>query len=108
MGIWDSARRMLATGVVEHLGERLALAEASSGPGGVSLRGVLVRPEDAQRLGLSQLTAGDARLTIRSVDAPTWMRRGVTVTSERGETYRVTHVADNGEMVLEVILCRMS
>jgi hypothetical protein len=108
VGIWDTSRKLLASSVVNHLGEDLTLTEANDGDGEATLRGVLTRPEEFARLGLSQVIAGDARLTLRKTDAPAWLDRGVTVTSERAETFRVTAVHDNGEGLLEVILCRSS
>jgi hypothetical protein len=108
VGIWDTSRKLLASSVVNHLGEDLTLSEANEGAGEATLRGVLTRPEEIARLGLAQVIAGDARLTIRVSDAPTWLGRGVTVTSERAEVFRVTAVQDNGETLLEVILCRSS
>lgn len=107
MGIWDTSRKLLASSVVNHLGEDLALTE-NDGAGEATLRGVLTRPEEIARLGLAQVIAGDARLTLRVSDAPAWLGRGVTVTSERDEVFRVTAVRDNGEELLEVILCRSS
>ena len=109
MSIWDTSRKLLAASVVNHLGESLSLTEAADGDGGeATLRGVLTRPEELARLGLAQVIAGDARMTVRKAGAPAWLGRGVTVTSERDEVFRVTAVQDNGEELLEVILCRSS
>lgn len=108
MGIWDTSRKLLAASVVNHLGEDLILTEANDGDGESALRGVLTRPEEIARLGLTHVIAGDARMTLRKVDAPEWLDRGVSVTSEREEVFRVVSVADNGEELLEVVLCRLS
>jgi hypothetical protein len=102
---WDAARNLLNNTVVKHLGEELSL---ESDDGEATVRGVLVRPEELVRLGLSTATVGAARLTMKQVDAPAWLGRGVVVTSERGETFDVTAVTDNGEGILEVTLCQLS
>lgn len=106
MGIWDTARQLLAGSVVAHLGENLVLEHDDYGQ--ATARGVLTRPEEIIRLGLAQVIAGDARLTLKVADAPEWLDRGVSVTSERGEVFEVTAVTDNGEGLLEVTLCRSS
>lgn len=123
MGVWDTARGLLAGTVVQHLGEDLTLlgvlaggqfaAETGGYLGGPdpvteTVRGVLTRPEELIRMGLSHVVQGDARLTIRTADAPDWTGRGVTVQSAGGEVFEVTAVADNGEGLLEVTLCRSS
>lgn len=101
---WESARRLLANSVVRTLGEELLL---SAGASTATARGVLVTPEQLQRLGAAETIAGDARLTLRKQDAPEWFARGVLVTTAPGLEYKVTAVADNGEEVLEVTLCRL-
>lgn len=104
---WDAARSLLASSVVKHLGEDLALDGGVSGE--VTVRGVLVRPEQLARLGVADaVTIGAAQLTLKQAAAPAWLARGVVVTSERGETFDVTAVTDNGEGILEVTLCRSS
>lgn len=106
MGVWNTARGLLASSVVTHLGEALTLVEAGDARA-ATVRGVLTRPEEVERLGLSQVIGGHARVTLRKADAPSWLGRGVTVTNEADdEVFEVTAVADNGEGVLEVVLCR--
>lgn len=103
---WDAARTLLANSVVKHLGEELSL---ESDDGEATVRGVLVRPEQLVRLGVADaVSIGAAQLTLKQVDAPAWLGRGTVVTSERGETFGVTAVTDNGEGILEVTLCRSS
>jgi len=102
---WAGARALLAGSVVRHLGEDLALSEAPPGSRVASVRGVLTSPEQVQRLGLAHIRAGDARLTLRVLDAPEWLSRGVFVDAQDAP-YRITEIADNGEGVLEIILCR--
>jgi len=108
VSIWDTSRKLLASSVVNHLGEGLSLTEAGGGAGVATVRGVLVRPEEYARLGVTHAVAADSMLTLRVGDAPAWLGRGVMVTSDRGDTYRVTGVRDNGETLLEVTLCRLS
>jgi hypothetical protein len=102
---WDTARKLLAGSVVKSLGEELVLSDA--GPVSATLRGVLVTPEQLQRLGAAEVIAGDARLTMRKSDAPAWLARGTNVTTAPGAEYQVTSITDNGEGVLEVMLCRL-
>lgn len=107
MSIWNTARGLLDSSVVAHLGEELTLAE-NGGDGEATVRGVLTRGEEIVRLGLSQMVAGDARLTLRTAHTPAWWRRGVRVTSTTsGEVYKVTNTTDNGEGMTEATLCRL-
>lgn len=106
MGGWSTARRLLNSCVPRHLGEDLVLSQAG-GPGEASVRGVLTRPESIARMGLTQLIAGEARLTLRASDTPAWIGRGTTVLPvATDEEFKVTAVTDNGEGMTEVILCR--
>jgi hypothetical protein len=105
MAIWDTARDLLSRAVTGHLGEQLTL---TNGTDTATARGILTRPEQVVRLGMAHVTVGSAVLAMRRVDAPAWIGRGVTVTAESGETFEVTEVADNGETMLEVVLCRSS
>lgn len=104
---WSSTRRLLNAAVPRHLGEDLTLSVVGT-DAQAAVRGVLTRPEELQRLGVSTVTVGQARLTLRKEDAPAWLARGVAVTSEASETFEVTYVTDNGEGLLEVTLCRSS
>lgn len=104
---WASHVGLLNAAVPKHLGEDLTLAEASPGTETATVRGLLLNPEQLQRLGLGQIIAGDSRLTLRSLDAPVWLQRGVTV-ARGAETYRVVEWVDNGEGMIEVTLCRLS
>lgn len=105
MAIWDTARDLLSRSVVSHLGEQLTL---TNGTDTATARGILTRPEQAVRLGMAHVTVGSAALAMRRDEAPEWIGRGVTITSSSGETFEVTEVADNGETMLEVVLCRSS
>jgi hypothetical protein len=114
---WDVARSLLNQAVPAHLGELVQLTRAAVawtfpvdfGPPIVAatVRAVLTRPEQLARLGLATLTMSDARMTLRVEDAPAWIARG-TVAAVAGATYEVTAVANNGEGLLEVLLCRSS
>lgn len=105
MAIWDTARGLMSRAVVSHLGESLVLTD---GTHTVPSRGILTRPEQAVRLGMAHVTVGSAALAMRRDEAPVWLGRGVTVTASSGETFEVTEVCDNGETMLEVVLCRSS
>lgn len=115
--IWDVARSLLNQAVPAHLGEpvqltRVAVALTFPLPfGGFSssatVQAVLTRPEQLARLGLATLTTADARMTLRVSDAPSWLTRG-TVAQVGAQVFEVTAVTDNGEGLLEVLLCRSS
>jgi hypothetical protein len=105
MAIWDTARGLMSRAVVAHLGEALVF---SDGTQTATARGILTRPEQVVRLGMAHVTVGHAALAMRRVDAPAWIGRAVTVTAESGETFEITEFADNGETMLEIVLCRSS
>ena len=105
MGPWETARGLMSRAVVSHLGEALVFTD---GTHTAAARGILTRPEQAVRLGMAHVTVGGAALAMRRDQAPEWLGRGVTVTAESGETFEVTEVCDNGETMLEVVLCRSS
>lgn len=105
MSSWNTARGLLTGSVIRHLGEDLLLT-AAGGTVTETVRGVLTRPEEVERLGLSQAVQGAARLTLRKADVPDWIKRGVHVITEMGEEYDVTATTDNGEGMLEITLCR--
>lgn len=103
---WFAARGLLANSVTRHLGEDLLIAQPGEDGATANARGVLTRPEQLVRLGLSQTVADEARLTLKVADAPAWFARGVVVTTAAGEEFDVSAVTDNGEGLLEVVLCR--
>lgn len=102
---WDSARTLMNKAVTGHLGELLTFVTRDFT---VTARGILKRPEQVEKLGLSHITVGAATLTMRRQEAPAWLARGVTVTTAGGESFEVTEIPDNGEDLFELILCRSS
>lgn len=116
---WRDHTAGLGDAVVGHLGEDLtgtplvqpsafpaAFPRSLSAPGSTTFRGVLTRPEHAARLGLADLTLGEGRLTLRASERPAGLGRGYRVATSTGEDFQVVRVDDNGEGLLEVILCR--
>lgn len=100
---WARAIRGLNRVVVRALGEDVVLQTARDS---IRLRGVLTDPERLGRLAGADFVMAEAMLTLRSVDAPSWLARGTSVLSSSGASYDVVRAVDNGEGLLEVTLCR--
>jgi hypothetical protein len=98
----------LAATVVSHLGESLTLAAVAPSVLTTQVQGVLVQPEASPSVGNAKYVIAQATLTIRTVDTPAWFRRGVTITNEAGEVFKVSETTQNGEGITEAILTRVS